>query len=203
MKENPSLLDETRSECVLRYVKQVTRRTRISLEKFSELVVEVALQRPAHDAEADFKLDGDVFERMGTNGQKIARWMNPAVSARPSVDAEDVLVLALPEPFRSACERDLAARRGRVSLEIPVGAVAGLAHAGDLLRECGEAFQALAVPFADGVIDERDAPEDLQKAEQELLDVESRVQALLAMIRLAQQRQRQSATRLHVARSAA
>lgn len=189
MKENLSLHDETRSECVLRHVKLLTRRTRISLEKFSELVVEAAQQRLPHDA-TDFKLDGDVFERMAANGQKIARWMNPEVSARPSVDAEDVLVLALPEPFRSDCERDLAMRRGRISLELPAGSVAGLTHAGDLLRECGEALQALSVPFADGVIDERDDPEALDRAERELMDVEGRVQMLLAMIRMARERQR-------------
>src|SRR5690606_5027224 len=74
-------------------------------------------------------------------------------------DLEDAWVMALPEPFRGECERDLARRRGMLAVQMPAddetAQAVGLAR---LAHEFGELMSALAPALADGKLDATDLP---------------------------------------------
>src|SRR3546814_13440788 len=106
-------------------------------------------------------LEGDVFPRMKRNGLKVRRVMKPMVSARPLIEAENALVMALPEPYRSACENDLAAMRGRLSVPRGEAGELRIDAVGDFTRSCGETLVGLSEILADQSIDGRDRPATL------------------------------------------
>lgn len=183
MKEPSALLAETRSEVVFRYVKLMVRSTGASIEDYSVDVVRHWRDRtPAAARHGDFHIAGSVFEQMKSNGQKIRRWMNPEVSARPSVDVEEALVLGLPEPFRSDCLRELAVRCGGLFVALNTTATPLLGDMAELLTQSGEALAALGPLFADGRIDSSDDTQALLKARRELQDVQSVIAGITSRI---------------------
>lgn len=100
----------------------------------------------------------DLISAIKANSQVLRRYMKGEVKVLPA-DLEDAWVMALPEPYRSDCERDLAQRRGRYSMPqldpTESGQVVGL---GALLTEVGQLCEALAPAVADGVINRKDLP---------------------------------------------
>ena len=163
MKQSPSPLTELRSEVIFRHVRRMVRETGVSIEDYSEDVLRVWLERtPVGARAADFREAGPVYDRMGSNGQKIRRWMNPEVAARPSVDVEEPLVYALAEPYRADCRRDLARRYALLDVALPAEPendhVTDIAAMGDVAMEFGELMRSLASILDDGVIDAADAP---------------------------------------------
>jgi hypothetical protein len=90
----------------------------------------------------------ELIKAMENNGQILRRYMDGTVKTLPA-DLEDAWVLALPEPYRSDCERDLARRRGRLSFEVMDGldgaectALGGvLSQTGELCTEWGKALE--------------------------------------------------------------
>ena len=177
---------ESRTECIARHVRRATRETRLSIEDFSADVLRVWQERTPPEVRcahgADFRQEGTPYQLMAANGQKIRRWLNPEVSARPSVDVEECLVLALPEPFRSECLRDLAARMGGLFVRVEGQANLTLGAAGELMRQTGEALEALGPLMQDGQINARDRAADLERARAELLDVQAASAAVIAQI---------------------
>lgn len=92
------------------------------------------------------------------NAQILTRYMDGTVKVLPA-DLEDAWVLALPEPYRGECERDLARRRGVVPVRLMGSTEAAKAVGlGQLSHEFGELVQALAPALADGHIDAADLP---------------------------------------------
>lgn len=174
---------ETRAEVIWRYVRRLTRSTRTSLADYSEMVRLQWHQLPETLRGADFSDHPDILKRMKANEQKLARWMRDDVSARPSIDVEDVLVIALPAPYRAECMAELTARWGGLFVDMPHAAALQLGNAGELLRNCGEALQALGPVFADdNKISAADSRQDLLRARKELLEVSASVSALVAQI---------------------
>lgn len=103
--------------------------------------------------------EGDeLFMAMRRNAETIRRYMDGTVKSLPA-DIEDAWVLALPEPYRSECERDLARRRGRLSSPLPEGGKTekrvGLEG---LVSEFSQLLDALAPALADGKVTEADLP---------------------------------------------
>lgn len=113
------------------------------------------------------------------NGQVLGRYMDGTVKVLPA-DLEDAWVAALPEPFRSDCERELAARRGRYSEKhieaTERGAAVGF---GDLACQFGELVGALGPALADGLINEADLPH----ARRILTEADDLIAAVLAVRR--------------------
>lgn len=188
-------LPDTRTEVIGRYVFRLTRETRTSLEDYSEMVLRMWLQRTPESARSDdFHMGSDVLKRMAANTQKIRRWFNPQVAARPSIDVEEALVMALPQPYRAECKQALAARYGGLFWQLPDGAQPSIECASALLAASGEALTALAPAFAnDRKIDENDDPAVLLKARAELLDVQAVVLSFVASIDAALETQRANA----------
>src|SRR3546814_12141805 len=110
---SPALL--TRCEVIYSYVTRLTRETRASIEDYSELVVTYELGLVDSLRSGDFQLDGDGFHRMQRNGLKVRRWMNPMVSARPSIEAENALVMALRSEERRVGKECVSTCRSRWS----------------------------------------------------------------------------------------
>ncbi|WP_313171419.1 hypothetical protein [Stenotrophomonas sp.] len=100
----------------------------------------------------------DLADALKANGQALRRYMDGTVKTLPA-DLEDAWVLSLPEPYRSDCERDLAARRGLLPIRLAlIAADADTAGIGNLMTEFGSLVSALTPATADGLIDERDRP---------------------------------------------
>lgn len=112
------------------------------------------------------------------NAQVVTRWLDGTVNM--PVEAEEALVLSLPEPFRSECQRELAERLGLLAAPLPSsdGARATVTT-GELLKETGELMLSLAPLFADGKVDASDAPH-ARRAIRECDDVLGRLITLRA-----------------------
>lgn len=149
-------------QCVVyAYTRRMLDETATNANTFAMSVAELYLQRTAPDVRTvPFRLgEGDeLIKAMKANGQTLRRYMDGTVKVLPA-DLEDAWVLALPDPYRSDCERDLASRRDRYSMphfQSPEGdQVVGL---GELLNEFGRLCEALAPALADGRICEKDLP---------------------------------------------
>lgn len=191
MDRTPPLTYETRSEVISRYIRRLTRETRWSEETWSVRVVEEWHARVPESARGnDFRDSGPVAAQLQHNGRKIRRWGDSDVSARPSIDVEESLVQALPEPYRSECLAELTARHGGLFVAIAGAADGPLRAPAELLTECGQALQALGKLLADGKIAATDSTADLLDARKECLDVSACVQGLVAQIDAALDQQR-------------
>lgn len=92
------------------------------------------------------------------NAQVITRYLDGTVKVLP-VDLEDAWVMALPEPYRGECERDLARRRNTLAVRLVEDGTAGQAYClARLMGEFGQLVEAVAPAMADGRITEADLP---------------------------------------------
>ena len=75
-------------------------------------------------------------------------------------------VLALPEPYRGECERDLARRRGRLSFEVVEGVDREECGAlGEVCAQTGELFTAWGQAMADGELSAAEAQRILNETD--------------------------------------
>ena len=181
---NGSFQALTRSEVLFGYTRSMQRDTRTSIEAFAQTVVEIYHARtPAAVREVEFKTIGDIFHCATINAQKLRRYMDVDINARLPVDLEEAWVLALAEPYRDDCLRDLAARYGLLATPIPTGTPGSeLDSLARLTREMGEAMQAIAPMLQDGRITEADR-NYFSSARHELEDVMAAAGGLLEQIR--------------------
>jgi len=162
MKPAPQFLPP-RSAVIFSHTRLMLDQTALCGRKFAMRVAENYMALVAPDVrQVPFRwgvMGEDLIKAERHNAQQIGRYMDGTVKALP-VDLEDAWVTALPEPFRSDCERELARRRGRYSEKQLVGTEAGVAMGlGHLAREFGQLFEALSPALADGRITEADLPQ--------------------------------------------
>lgn len=160
MKRGPQF-QPPRQSVVYAYTRRMLDETATNANSFALAVAEQYLSNVAPDVRSvPFKLGegDDLIRALKANGQILRRYMDGTVKALPA-DVEDAWVMALPEPYRSDCERDLAQRRGRWSMRqvdaTESGQVVGL---GDLMIHVGQLCEALAPAVADGRINRSDLP---------------------------------------------
>lgn len=184
MNDSPSLLEQTRTEVIGAHLKRAMRTTRLKFGGYVEDAAALWLQRTPDVVRGDdFSAHSNDDKRRATNEQKVRRWFDGGVSARPSIDVEEALVLALPEPFRGDCLRELCMRYGGLFVAMPGCAQPlHLGVAGELVTQCGEALTALAPLLADGQIGVDDPEPALRHARRELIDVQSVIASLVARI---------------------
>lgn len=151
-----------RSAVIYGHTSAMINASALCVRKFAMRVAEqyMALVAP-HQRQAKFRwgvtLD-DLAKAEVHNAQILSRYMDGTVKVLPA-DLEDAWVLALPEPYRSECERDLARRRGVLPVKVMDQTEAAEAVGmGDLAREFGQLFEALSPALADGRITEADLP---------------------------------------------
>lgn len=148
MKRGPHF-QPPRQSVIFGYTRRLFDESATNANSFAMDVAEKYLQTVAPDVRnVPFRLgEGDELPKaMKNNAQILRRFMDGTVKVLPA-DLEDAWVMALPEPYRSECERDLAQRRGRFTFAVDglgdgeecraIGDV--FAQVGELAKEWGEA----------------------------------------------------------------
>lgn len=153
-----------RQSVVYSYTRRMLDETATNANSFAMAVAERYHQLVAPDVrQVNLRLgEGDALSRaMDANGQILRRYMDGTVKVLPA-DLEDAWVLALPEPYRSDCERDLARRRGHLCVRLETGDESAVSGVAQISTEFGELLGAIAPALADGRINEADRVHALQ-----------------------------------------
>lgn len=148
-----------RQTIVYGYTRKMLDETATNANTFAMVVAELYLGMTAPDVrQVKFRLgEGDELIRaLRNNGQILRRYMDGTLKVLPS-DLEDAWVMALPQPYRDDCERDLARRRGQLPVPMPHGDECAIASMAKLYKEFGHLMEALAPAMSDNVIDGADA----------------------------------------------
>lgn len=155
-----------------------------TIEGLATRAVEVYESRtPLHARRLSFQPMGrDPYSAQRINATHVRRFLGLSEPAtKMPVEVEEALVLALPEPFRGECLRELAERVGLLAAKAPDPAGDASLPAADLMRETAEVITALAPALRDGRVSPEDAPA-LRSALAHLADVSGAVASLQAQI---------------------
>ncbi len=150
-----------RQSIIYAVTERMLRETGSNRRSFAMSVAEKYLQiTPEDDRTHAFRITsgGKAEDDKKHNGQILGRYLDGTLKVLPA-DLEDAWVLALPEPYRSDCERDLAIRRGLLAIAMPEGGFS-VASVTEVFGEYAQLVQALAPALADG----RLGPEDRKHA---------------------------------------
>lgn len=127
------------------------------MQTFGQLVVERYHELVPIEARCiDFRTEGDPFHNATINAQKLARYMQADINARMPVDVEEAWVLALREPYRKDCLRDLQRRYGFLDVQIPSSEVTDIEGFADLTTNFAGTVKSLSPVLNDGHIGEED-----------------------------------------------
>jgi hypothetical protein len=150
-----------RQSVIYAYTRRMLDETATNANTFAMELAERYVATVAADVRnVPFRLgEGDeLLKAMKNNGQILRRFMSGDVKVLPA-DLEDAWVLALPQPYRRECERDLARRRGQwTCAELPDSEAGQAACLARLASEFGQLMEALAPALGDGRIDAKDLP---------------------------------------------
>ncbi|MDR3389899.1 MAG: hypothetical protein P4L92_22915 [Rudaea sp.] len=141
---------ETRQQTIVCHVTLAMAAT--TMRCYATDVARIYAERtPVAMRDVEFHQTRDPYADQRANAQIVQRYIDGR--SRMPVEIEEALVLALPEPFRGECKRELAARYGDLAAPIPSAAPgAPMADAGMLMAECGQALVELSQSYRDGVI---------------------------------------------------
>lgn len=159
---------------------RMLRETGTNRRSFAMAVAERYLQiTPEDDRTHAFRITagGRVEDDKKHNGQILGRYLDGTLKSLPA-DLEDAWLLALPEPYRSDCERDLALRRGLLAIALPEGGFS-VASVTQVFGEYAQLVQALAPALADG----RLGPEDRKHAASIKREGHDVIAAIIALMR--------------------
>lgn len=153
MKARPHFLPP-RQSVIYAYTRRMIDESAMKAETFAMHLADQYLAIVADDVRGvPLKLgDADALGKAKKhNGQIVRRYMDGTVKVMPA-DLEDAWMLALPEPYRSECERDLAHRRGRMTFEVPCLGAPGADAIAPVLTESGELFVKWGGAMADNTL---------------------------------------------------
>lgn len=176
-------LHETRPQVLVRHINMMMQHSATTFRAYATAVRDVYEHRtPAAQRSIAFHATRDPYADERLNAQIVKRAIDDA--GKLPCALEEALVLALPEPFRSECLRDLAARYGTLAAPIPAEAHGqALANAATLMRETGEALADLSQCLD---ADDRLLPGTqravVQRALGNLADVQAAVTTLVARL---------------------
>lgn len=181
---------EPRSRLIGRYIENWLNGTIEKQSAYADSVREIYHSHypdPA-DRRIKFKTSGDAFSDLRENRQIVMRRLRGEIKFES--DIEEAIIEALPEYERFELYRLLNARAGLLAAKIPAVTTRGTAQdLGRFAREFAEAVEAVGVLLGDGVIDNNDTPEQLEKAESELNDLISAAVTFKAAIEIARDKQ--------------
>jgi hypothetical protein len=151
-----------RSAVIFAHTRRMLAATSLCVRKFAMSVCEQYMAAVAPDLrQVPFRYGvtgDDLFKAERHNGQIVTRYLDGTVKVFPA-DLEDAWLRAMPSPFREDVEADLAGRRGMMAVKRLSASESGEAVGlGNLAKEFGELFEAIAPALADGRITEADLP---------------------------------------------
>jgi hypothetical protein len=151
-----------------------------TIEGLATRAVEVYESRtPLHARRIAFQpMSRDPYAAQRANATHVRRFLGLSEPAtRLPVELEEALVLALPDPFRAECLRELADRVGLLAAKAPDPQASPLLVPADLMRECADVITALAPALCDGTYTAADLPA-IREALGALADVSGAVASL-------------------------
>jgi hypothetical protein len=181
---------DRRDDVIRHHVDMAARHSGETIESIAARAVELYEARtPLHARHIPFMPRGrNPYEAQRANALHVRRFLGLSQpGTRMPVEFEEALVLALPEPFRTECLRELADRLGLLAAKAPDPAASLLCAPADLMRECAEVITALAPALVDGTYTADDLPA-IRAAVGALADVQGATASLLAQLADAQQR---------------
>lgn len=188
MKARPQF-QPPRQSVIYAYTRRMLDETAMDATTFAMHVAERYVTTTAPDVrQVKLRLGegAELIRAMDNNGQILRRYMDGTVKTLPA-DLEDAWLLAMPEPYRSHCERDLARRRGRYSFELPHGGGGeDFAAIGEVMKQSGELFSEWGKAVADGELSDA----EFSRVEKEIDDV---IASLLALRTYARERSKRDA----------
>lgn len=160
----PAGMRETRAHAIHAHVLMAIKHTALDQAEFADDVARIYIERtPLHARHIDFHAHQrgvDPYDVRRANEQLLWRMLKPSGPVRMPVEIEEAVVLALPQPYRDECLRELNARYGLLAAAMPVGAGASLAEQVkspcELMRKAATAVERIAPMLEDGRI----GPED-------------------------------------------
>ncbi|WP_338404530.1 hypothetical protein [Xylella fastidiosa] len=158
MKREPRFLPPLQS-VIYGYTRRMLDQTAMNAQSFAMVLAEGYLSLTAPDVRGvALRIGDDVAEDMRNNAQVLRRYMDGTVKTLPA-DLVDAWVLALPEPYRGECERDLARRRGVLPVRLPCAdSAARVVGVAELVSEFAQLLEVIAPALADSRIDKNDLP---------------------------------------------
>jgi hypothetical protein len=155
-----------------------------TIESLAARAVDIYQQRtPLHARGIEFQpLGRDPYLALRANALHVRRFMGvSSPSVRMPAELEEAMVLALPEPFKRECLKELAERYGLLASRAPQPDGRVWDGPADLMRECAEALRALAPALVDGKLGREDAAE-LRACMRHLDEVHSAAHSLMAQL---------------------
>lgn len=145
------MLQETRPQTIAHHVRLALGQG-LTMRRYAADVAEIYTQRTAVSVRTiAFHATADIYADERANAQIVKRYLDGESGYRMPCEIEESLVLALPDPYRSECRRELAARYGELAAPMPAAdAGAEQADAGRLMEHCGSALVELAQIWRDG-----------------------------------------------------
>jgi hypothetical protein len=142
---------ETRPQTIIFHIQLALGRG-MTVRGYAADVARLYNERTQADARTiEFHSGTDPYADERANAQLVQRFID--ARTRMPAEIEEALVLALPDPFRGECKRDLAERYGDLAAPIPsCGDDCTVVDAGKLMEETGRALVELAQGFKDGVV---------------------------------------------------
>lgn len=174
---------EPRSRTIARHVDAALRATGQPLNALADRAVDLYHQRTAlHERTLQFQAfacSADYESASRLNTQQVRRMLEGAV--RLAADFEEAIVLALPEPHRDACLRDLAARYGLLAAAVPAAEGGKAQDIAGLMADTGDLLTELAPAYADHVLDAHDL-DAARAALPKVLDLQARLASLAQLL---------------------
>lgn len=170
-------MNKPRDAIIAEHIAAAMRHTRLSYEAYAQAVLD-HYHANTTDTLRGIKFHpvphSDPYPAMRANAQLVRRMVD-GLAVRMPVEIEESLVLSLPDPYRAACLRELAARFGLLAAKQPQASANDQAESiGTLLLRCGDSIKALAPMMQDGAITATDAhlaPAALDHLEQMQADI--------------------------------
>lgn len=173
---------EPRSQVVFRHTAHCIRNSGHTDKSFASEIAESYMRLVAPGeriVQFHVGTDLDSIDRaQSRNAKIIERFINGTVKL--PADLEEAWVAALPQPWRGACERELAQRYGFLGVREPAPQpAAGMIGAAGVLVEIGHVMEALAAVVADGKVTPADVPA-LQRLVREARDATAELETVRA-----------------------
>jgi hypothetical protein len=144
---------DTRAAVICAHLALALHHSGLTMRTYATTVRDLYEQRtPRHARTLEFHTTRtDPYADERANAQIVQRFIDG--TTRMPVEIEEAMALALPQPFRGECQRELAERYGNLAAPIPtVSADAPLADAGKLMAECGQALVEISRSYSNGMI---------------------------------------------------